>query len=81
MDIEKEVKKINERNLRVERDKAWELSWTRRLIITLLTYLVIVIFFYSAKLPNPWLNSIVPAVAFIISTFTLNFFKNIWLKM
>jgi len=31
MDIEKEIEIIKERNRRVELDKAWEISWTRRI--------------------------------------------------
>ena len=80
MDLKGEVDKIKQRNKRVELDKAWEVSWTRRLILVILTYLVIVIFFYSAGLSNPWINSIVPALAFVISTLTLPFFKKLWIK-
>ena len=38
MDLEKEIKEIKERNKRVETDKAWETSWTRKICIALLTY-------------------------------------------
>jgi len=31
--LEAEIKKIHGRNKRVEADKAWETSWTRKLII------------------------------------------------
>jgi len=79
--IEREINQIKERNKRVESDKAWETSWTRRIIILILTYLVIVLFLYMTKLPNPFLNAIVPAVAFTISTLSLPFFKKIWLKI
>ena len=30
-ELEKEILKIKERNKRVELDKAWETSWTRRI--------------------------------------------------
>ncbi|MCR4285004.1 MAG: hypothetical protein NUV97_03075 [archaeon] len=80
MNLEKEIKAIKERNQRVEVDKAWETSWTRKIIITLLTYIVIVIFFYFADLPKPFTSSIVPSVAFLLSTMTLSLIKNIWLK-
>lgn len=78
--LENEIKKINERNKRVEGDKAWETSWARKALIAVLTYVVIVIFFYFAGLPKPWINSIVPALAFILSTLTLTLFKRMWLK-
>jgi hypothetical protein len=78
MNPEQEIKAIHERNKRVELDKAWETSWTRKIVIAVLTYAVIVIFFYFAGLPKPFLNSIVPALAFLLSTLTLNFFKKMW---
>jgi len=79
-EAEKEIKKIKARNKKVEADKAWETSWTRKILIAVLTYFVIVIFFYFAQLPKPWINAIVPAVAFILSTLTISICKNIWLK-
>ena len=78
--LEKEIEKIKERNKKVEADKAWETSWTRRILIAILTYAVIVLFFYFAGLPNPFVNSIVPSVAFILSTLTLSIFKKLWVK-
>lgn len=79
-ELQIELGKIKERNRRVEADKAWETSWTRRIIILVLTYLVIVIFFYVAKLPKPFLNAIVPSVAFVLSTLSLSLFKKLWLN-
>ncbi|MBS3136488.1 hypothetical protein J4401_06040 [Candidatus Woesearchaeota archaeon] len=78
--LKKEIHGIKERNKRVETDKAWETSWTRRAIILLLTYIAMAIFFISAELPRPFTNSIVPAAAFAISTLSLPFFKEMWLK-
>lgn len=78
--LEKEIILLKERNRRVEADKAWETSFTRKIIITLLTYTVVVVFFYFAELPNPLVNAIIPAIAFLLSTLTLSFFKDIWKK-
>ena len=78
--LDQEIETIKARNQRVELDKAWELSLTRKIIISILTYLVVVIFFYFASLPHPFINSIVPALAFVISTLTLNLFKKAWIK-
>jgi len=78
-ELEQEIQDIKKRNKRVEADKAWETSWTRKVLIAILTYILIVIFFYFAQLPKPFINSIIPAVAFIISTWTLPIFKKIWL--
>ncbi len=80
MDFKEEIDKIKKRNKKVELDKAWEISISRKIIITILTYFVIVIFFFSAELPNPWINPIVPALAFILSTSSLPLFKKIWIN-
>jgi len=80
LDIKKEVQQIKERNKKVEADKAWEISLTRKIIIVILTYLVIVIFFFIAELPKPWINAIVPSLAFVLSTLSLPLFKKIWFK-
>ena len=78
--LEEEIEKIKNRNQRVETDKAWETSYTRRILLMIFTYLAIGFYLVAIKIPNPWLNAIVPAVAFMLSTLTLPFFKKIWLK-
>mgnify|MGYP005668201103 FL=1 len=78
--MEKRIKKIERRNKRVEIDKAWETSFTRKVIIALLTYLVIVLFFFMADLPKPFVNSIVPTSGFVLSTLSLKYFKRLWIK-
>ena len=79
-ELKLEIKKIKERNQRVEEDKAWEISRTRKIIIFVFTYIVIVIFFLCAGLPKPFINAIVPAVAFMVSTLTIPFVKKVWKK-
>ena len=78
--LEKEIKQIKQRNKRVEADKVWETSWTRKILITILTYIVVVLFFHFAGLPNPLTNAIVPTLAFLLSTLTLSLFKDTWIK-
>jgi hypothetical protein len=80
MGVKREIREIKLRNKRVEADKAWEVSWTRRIIISILTYAVIVIFFFSAGLPHPFINSIVPVLAFLLSALTVPFFKKLWIN-
>ncbi len=75
-----EIEKIKERNIRVETDKSWETSWTRKFVIFVLTYAAITIYFYVVGLPDPIINSFVPALAFVISTLSLPFFKKFWAK-
>lgn len=78
--IKKDIQEIKDRNARVEKDKAWETSWFRRILVTILTYIVIVLFFFFASLPNPFLNAIVPTLGFVLSTASIPFFKRIWVK-
>jgi len=77
---EQRIKKIEERNMKVEADKAWETSFTRRLILMLFSYLVVAIFFQIIGVKNPWINAIVPALAFMIQQLSMPFFKRLWLK-
>ena len=78
--IKNEIEELKARNSRVDGDKAWETSGARKILVAILTYIVIVIFFYFADLPKPFLNAIVPTLGFILSTFSVPFFKKLWLK-
>lgn len=78
--LEQEIKKIKERNIKVEADKAWETSFFRKILIAILTYLVIVLFFYFADLQKPFINAIVPTLGFILSNLSVPVFKNLWIK-
>lgn len=79
MDLEKEIKKIQERNKRVELDKAWETSWTRRICIMILTYIVVIIYSYVIKeIDNIFLSSLVPVIGFTLSTLSLKLVRKIW---
>lgn len=78
--IKKDIKEIKERNLRVEKDKAWETSLFRKVLISILTYIVVVLFFYFADLSKPFINAIVPTLGFLLSTFSISFVKSIWIK-
>lgn len=79
-DLKNEIDQIKRRNSRVEADKAWETSWSRKSLIIILTYIVIVFFFAVSNLGNPFINSIVPTIGFFLSTLTVPVFKNLWLK-
>ena len=81
MNIEKEIKDIKERNKRVEKDKAWETSMTRRICIMILTYIVVVIYSYIIKkFDNIFLSSLVPVIGFTLSTLSLKLVRKIWEK-
>ncbi len=81
MDFEKEINEINERNKRVEKDKAWETSWTRKICIMVLTYIVVIIYSYVIKkYDNILLSSMVPVIGFTLSTLSLRLVRKIWEK-
>jgi len=78
--FEQRLRKIEERNIKVENDKAWEISFARRALLTFFTYLSVGFYFNAIKIEKPWLNAIVPALAFMLSTLTIPFFKKLWMK-
>jgi len=78
-ELEKEIELVKQRNKKVELDKKWEGSFFRKILIMIFTYLAIGIYLYIIKIPKPWLNSIVPAVAFMLSTLTMPLFKKLWI--
>lgn len=80
MSLEERVAKIEARNKRVETDKAWETSWTRKGLIALFTYLAIALYLKFIVGIDPWINAIVPTVGFLLSTLTLSWFKELWRK-
>jgi len=77
-DIESRLAVIEARNKRVESDKAWETSWTRRLSIMLLTYFVVVVYMQFVLHIDPWINALVPVMGFLFSTLTLTYLKERW---
>lgn len=81
MSLEKEIKNIKERNKRVELDKAWETSWTRRICIMILTYIIVVIYSFAINnVSNIFLSSLVPVLGFALSTLSLKGIRKIWEK-
>lgn len=79
-DLNKRIINIEIRNKRVELDKAWECSWTRRILILILTYAIALLYLKIADTTNPYLGALVPCLGFFISTLTLKLVKNLWIK-
>jgi len=69
--LDQRIASIEERNRRVELDKEWERSATRRIMILVATYIVLGCYLWAIDVPQPWLNAIVPAVGFALSTLIL----------
>ena len=80
-ELKTEIEQIKTRNQKVELDKMWETSWTRKICIAILTYFVVVLYSYIiSKFSNIWLSSLVPVLGFILSTLSLKFIRKIWEK-
>lgn len=76
--LEQRIEKIETRNKRVEQDKSWERSYFRRISVALMTYIVIVVFFYITKTPKPFLSALVPCIGYILSTVALSQLRKYW---
>lgn len=74
------ISKIEQRNRRVELDKAWEGSATRKFLVFLCTYIVIGIFMWSIGLEKPHIQAIIPSIGFMLSTLTIPFAKRVWIQ-
>ncbi len=79
-DLEKRVTAIEKRNKNVEKDKAWETSWIRRISISLLTYGVVSVYLLVIGNDQPFVNALVPAVGYFLSTLLLKQIRNLWQK-
>lgn len=79
MKIEEEINNIKERNKRVELDKKWETSLTRKIFIMVLTYIVVIIYSYLVRnYDNIFLSSLVPVIGFTLSTLSLKVIRKNW---
>lgn len=77
---EERFKAIEERNARVESDKAWEISWTRRGLIAGITYICAFILLNILGHEGAWKHALVPVMGYLLSTLSLPMIKEIWLK-
>ncbi len=78
--LEKRIKAIEERNSRVAIDKAWETSWTRKIAIAVLTYVVVLVYLFAIGNDNPWVNAIVPPTGYLLSTLAMKGIRSVWQK-
>lgn len=80
MTIEQRIDLIEERNRKVETDKAWETSKTRKVLLVLFTYVVVSLFMKAVGVSRPWINALIPSAGFMISTLALPWCKRLWIK-
>lgn len=80
-ELKKEIEEIKERNKRVELDKKWETSMTRKICIAVLTYIVVICYTSLIdKINNVFLSSLVPVIGFTLSTLSLSVIRKVWEK-
>ncbi len=81
--LEGALNAIQERNKRVEADKAWETSCVRRGFIAMMTYCTA--FCYMAfglgeEFYEAFMHAFVPMGGYILSTFSLPMIKKAWIQ-
>lgn len=77
-ELENRIKIIEQRNVRVEADKAWEISFTRKLFIAVSTYIIAAVWLIIIKDVNPLFKALVPTVGYLLSTLSLPLVKKWW---
>lgn len=78
--IEERLNKIEERNKRVELDKAWETSFVRILFVSVITYIAAIFVLYSIGVSRPYLSALIPVLGFILSTQSIPIIKKYWIR-
>ena len=78
--LETELEVIKQRNLKVEADKAWEISIFRKITIAVITYIVASTVLYFIGVSNYLLSALIPTLGFLLSTLSLKFIKSWWVN-
>lgn len=78
--LEEKIDSVIERNERVEANKAWETSKTRKSLILIITYIIAFAVMWGINISDPHLNAFIPTLGFYLSTLSIGFFKKLWIK-
>jgi hypothetical protein len=78
-DLDTRLNVVEQRNRRVDGDKAWETSFTRRALIMAFTYVIVLAYGFAIDASNPALNAVIPVAGFFLSTVTVPAIKRRWL--
>ncbi len=76
--LEAAMEELRDRNRRVEREKGWETSLTRKLLLSGLTYGITTLVFWKIAVPDPLANALIPTTGYIISTLSIPWAKRLW---
>ena len=77
-----EIQALIDRNKRVEAGKAWEVSWFRRILIAVFTYVAacIILTITTGDHMSAYLPALVPSVGYLLSTMSVGRVKMWWIK-
>jgi len=78
--LESRISALESRNVRVESDKAWETSFTRKMSIVVITYCVIGFYMKLLGIENWHLHALVPTGGYFFSTLAVPVVRKIWQK-
>jgi len=79
--LENRILSIEKRNQKVESDKSWETSGTRKFFVALFTYFSISLYFVAIKVESPFVSALVPTFGFLLSTLSLPYIRKFWEKL
>lgn len=79
--LQQALAQIQERNARVEMQKAWEGSFTRRGFIVVVTYCTAFLYMeHGLGVESALLHAFVPTGGYLLSTFSLPFIREAWMN-
>ena len=73
------IQKIEERNVKVEAEKAWEVSWIRFWSNTAATYLTMNLLLWTINDSYPPIHALVPTVGYVLSTLSIPYIRKWWI--
>jgi hypothetical protein len=79
-ELRQELLALRARNEHVELNKAWETSWTRRLIVTGVTWFAAWLWLLELGTLYAARQAVIPSVAYLLSTLSLPILKNRWIE-
>lgn len=77
---EQRLDAIELRNRQKEAEKAWEVSFFRRTVIAVMTYIVAVVTLLTIGSARPLLEALVPTLGYLLSLQSLPFIKKWWIE-
>ncbi len=75
----KRIDAIEERNKRVELDKAWEVSATRRVTIAILTYIFAALWLLVISERLALRKAVIPVAGYSLSTVSIDAIRSRWM--